>query len=225
METDALVGRVMDALEKSGAAENTLVIFTSDNGCAPYIGAEVLEAKGHYPSGNLRGYKGDAWEGGHRIPFIIRWPGVVKPAAVCHQLVLQADLMATFAEILGIKLPDEVGEDSFSILSLLKGKDKPIHENAVNCSLTGVPALRKGEWKLIFGKANGGFTKLPDDNRLKLFNLKDDPGETVNLAENQPERVAEMSKLLEKLITSGRSTPGKAQENDVEVRRYPIPGK
>ena len=92
---------VLEALvKKSGATDrDTLVVFTSDNGCAPYIGASDLEKMGHYPSGPLRGYKSDAWEGGHRVPFIVRWPGVVKPASVCDQLVHQADLLATFAEI------------------------------------------------------------------------------------------------------------------------------
>ncbi len=225
METDALVGQVLDALEKSDMVDNTIVIFTSDNGCAPYIGAEALEAKGHYPSGYLRGYKGDAWEGGHRIPFIVRWPGVVKPASICNQLVEQADLMATFAAILSTKLPDNAGEDSYSMLPLLKGRDKPIRESAVNCSLTGVPSLREGKWKLISGKANGGFTKLADDHKIKLYNLTDDPGETVNLASDQPGRVEEMRAMLEKIIASGRSTPGKQQENDVKVRRYPAAGK
>ena len=81
METDAVVGRVLEALDSSGAADNTLVVFTSDNGCAPYIGVADLEQQGHYPSGPLRGYKSDVWEGGHRVPFIVRWPGVVQPGA------------------------------------------------------------------------------------------------------------------------------------------------
>jgi len=225
METDALIGRVLDALEKSGAVDHTLVIFTSDNGCAPYIGVPEMEAKGHFPSASFRGYKGDAWEGGHRIPFIVRWPGVVKPASICNQLVEQADLMATFAEILGIKLPDNAGEDSFSFLAPMQGKNKPVRENSVSCSITGVPSLRAGKWKLISGSGSGNMSKLRDDNTVKLFNLQDDPGETVNLAGNQPDRVANMKQLLEKLITDGRSTPGKVQANDVKVRRYPNPGK
>ena len=87
METDAVVGRVLEALERSGTAGNTLVLFTSDNGCAPYIGAAEMEAKGHFPSGPLRGYKGDAWEGGHRVPFIARWPGSVRPDTECTRAV------------------------------------------------------------------------------------------------------------------------------------------
>ena len=134
METDAVVGRVLDAIEKSGEAENTLVVLTSDNGCASYIGVRELEKMGHYPSGPLRGYKTSAWEGGHRVPFMVRWPAMVKPGSVCPQLVQQADLMATFAEVLGSKLPEHAGVDSFSLLSLLKGGDQPVRQNAVNCS-------------------------------------------------------------------------------------------
>jgi len=106
METDAVVSRVLDALDKSGSAANTLVLFTSDNGCAPYIGAKELEKMGHYPSGPFRGYKSDIWEGGHRVPFIVRWPGVIKAASVSNQLVQQVDVMATLAAILGTNLPD-----------------------------------------------------------------------------------------------------------------------
>ena len=222
MQTDATVGRVLDALEKSGAAENTLVIFTSDNGCAPYIGAKELEEKGHYPSGPLRGYKADTWEGGHRVPFMVRWPGVVKAGGVCGQLVYQADFIRTFADILGTKLPDNAGEDSFSMLPLLHSEEKPIRENAVSASMGGVHAVRLGDWKYIPAPGSGGWGKGGDQSQpVQLYNLADDLGETKNLAAAMPEKVAEMKALLEKLITDGRSTPGAAQKNDVEVTRYP----
>lgn len=216
MLTDAMVGRVLEALQESGAAENTLVLFTSDNGCAPYIGAAELESKGHFPSGPLRGYKGDVFEGGHRIPFIVRWPGVVKPGTVRGQLVHEADLIATVADILGTKLPDNAGEDSFSLLPLLKGGDKPIREHAVSCASIGTPGLRRGPWKLILARD----AKAKTD--VQLYNLDSDMGETTNLAAEKPELVAEMRALMEKLITDGRSTPGTKQKNDVEVRRYPL---
>jgi len=221
METDAIVGRILDTLQKSGAAEHTLVIFTSDNGCTPIIGVAELEKKGHFPSGPFRGYKFDAWEGGHRIPFIVRWPGVAKPASICGQLVQQADLMATIADILDTKLPDNAGEDSFSLLPLFKGKDKLIRENCINCSTKGVPAIRSGSWKLILAPGSGGWSMGDTDQPIQLYNLADDPGETKNLAAGQPERVAKMKALLEKLITDGRSTPGEVQQNDVKVRRFP----
>lgn len=222
METDAVVGRVLDALEKSGAADNTLVIFTADNGCAPYIGVQDLEKMGHYPSGPLRGFKADAWEGGHRVPFIVRWPGVVKPGSVCHQLVYQADLIRTFADVFGVQLPDTAGEDSFSLMPLLKGGDKPIRENAVSASINGVPAVRSGSWKYIPAPGSGGWGSGGDQSQpVQLYNLADDLGETKNLAAAMPDKVTEMKALLEKLITDGRSTPGAQQKNDVEVKRYP----
>jgi arylsulfatase A-like enzyme len=222
MQTDATVGRVLDALEKSGTADRTLVLFTSDNGCAPYIGAADLEKMGHFPSGPLRGYKSDAWEGGHRVPFVARWPGVVKPGTTCGQLVLHADFIATIADILGTKLPATAGEDSFSLLPLLKGGDKPVREQSVNCSVGGLPSVRSGAWKLILGPGSGGWGKGGDQSQpVQLYNLDDDIGEMKNLAAAQPERVEKMKALLEKLIADGRSTPGAVQKNDVEVKRYP----
>ena len=225
METDALVGRVLDALEKSGAADHTLVIFTSDNGCASYVGAADLEKMGHFPSGPLRGYKSDAWEGGHRVPFIVRWPGRVKPGSDCAQLVQQADLLATFADVFGAKLPDNAGEDSFSLLPLLAGGDKPVRTSAVNCSMNGVPALRDGSWKLILAPGSGGWTQGGGTQPVQLYNLAEDLAETRNLAAEQPERVAEMSAKLENIISDGRSTPGQPQKNDVPVRRFPVKPK
>ena len=215
METDALVGRVLAALDQSGAADNTFVIFTSDNGKAAYTGAAELEQLGHYSSGPLRGYKTSVYEGGHREPFLVRWPGRVQPGSVCGQLVHQADILATLADILGTQLPDNAGEDSFSFLPLLKDAGQPIRQHAISCAAHGVPGLRQGAWKLI----------LAADPRAKtdvqLYNLTDDLGETKNLAAEEPVRVAAMKRLLEKLISDGRSTPGAPQRNDVTVRRFP----
>jgi len=229
MQTDAAAGEVLRALETAGVADDTLVILTSDNGPARYVGTSVsedprdsnegvdaikkLEAKGHFPSGPLRGYKTDAWEGGHRVPFIARWPKVIGARSVCDQLVQQADLMATFAEILKIKLPDNAGEDSFSLLPLFKGEVQPTRENAVSTSSGGIPAVRKGPWKFIPERAPG------DSTPVQLYNLADDLSEKKNLAASMPEKVTEMKALLERLISDGRSTPGTRQRNDVEVVR------
>ena len=222
METDNVVGRVLDALEKSGVADNTLVIFTADNGCAPYIGVKDLEQMGHYPSGPLRGYKADGWEGGHRVPFLVRWPGTVKPGSECHQLVYQADFLRTFADVFGVQLPDSAGEDSFSLLPLLQGEDKPIRENAVSASIGGTPAVRSGSWKYIPAPGSGGWGTGGDQSQpVQLYNLADDLSESKNLADAMPEKVAEMNALLEKLINDGRSSPGAQQKNDVEVIRFP----
>ncbi len=222
METDAVIGQVLAAIEASGAAENTIVIFTSDNGCAHYIGLADLEAQGHFPSGPLRGSKADAWEGGHRVPFIVRWPGVVAAGGVNEQLVHQADLLRTFADVVGAELPDTAGEDSVSLLPLLKGNDQPVRTNAVSNSVNGVPALRDGHWKYIAAPGSGGWSKGGDQSQpMQLYNLRDDLGETKNLAAAMPTKVANMQALLEKLITDGRSTPGEKQANDVEVVRHP----
>ncbi|MFM7922641.1 MAG: sulfatase-like hydrolase/transferase, partial [Planctomycetaceae bacterium] len=105
METDAVVGRVLDALDQAGLTNDTLVLFTSDNGCASYIGVPPLEAQGHFPSGPYRDYKASVFEGGHRVPFVVRWPQVVSAGQVCSQLVQQADVMATLADIFKVTLP------------------------------------------------------------------------------------------------------------------------
>ncbi len=217
MQTDAVVGRVLDALDASGAAGNTLVLFTSDNGCAPYVGAAELEQRGHFPSGPLRGYKSDVWEGGHRVAFLARWPGVVQAGSVNHQLVQHADVIATCAEILGTKLPADAGEDSVSILPLLRGGDQPVRESAVNQSSGGLPAVRRGPWKLIFGPGSGGWSKGSGAHPAQLYNLAEDLAETKNLYADKPEIVAELTALMDRIVADGRSTPGAAQPNDVPV--------
>ena len=219
MQTDAVVGRVLEALEKSGAAKMTLVIFTSDNGCAPYIGAAELEAKGHFPSGPLRGYKADAWEGGHRVPFIVRWPGVVKEGTRCDALIQQSDVMATLAETLGTKLPGNAAEDSVSLLPLLKGGAQSVREYSISHASSGLPALRKGTWKIIFGQGAGGFGAKGGQHATgQLYDLSTDLGETKNLWSEKPKLVAELTAAMEKCVNDGRSTPGAKQANDVEVK-------
>lgn len=215
METDAMIGRVLKALDDSGAADNTFVLFTSDNGCASYIGVEELEARGHFPSGPLRGYKASVYEGGHRVPFVVRWPGVVRPGSVCNRLVHQADLLATMAEVLGAPLPENSGEDSVSFLPLLQGQDQPIRTHAVSCACDGTPSLRQGSWKLVL--AADELAQTP----VQLYDLDSDLGESRNVAATHPELVAEMSERMEQIIVAGRTTPGARQKNDVKVRRHP----
>jgi len=218
METDDAIGRVLAAIARTGQANRTVVILTSDNGCAPYIGAHALEKKGHYPSGPLRGYKSDAWEGGHRIPFVVRWPGVVAPGTVCDELVHQADLMATCASIAGVEVPGNAGEDSFDLRPLLEGKRGPVRELAVSQSANGLLALRRGDWKLIFGPGSGGWTKGRDSMPAQLYDLGKDLAETDNRYEQEPELVAELTELMAELVRNGRSTPGPSAKNDVPVR-------
>jgi arylsulfatase A-like enzyme len=217
METDHVLGRVLDAIKAAGVEENTFVLFTSDNGCASYIGVPPLEAQGHFPSGPLREYKTSVYEGGHRVPFVVKWPGVVEAGSVCEQLVHQADTMATLAEILGKQLPDDAAEDSFSLVPLLKGEEHPIRTHAISTACAGTPSLREGAWKLVF--ANDPMMKTS----VQLYNLAEDLGETTNLAAKFPDRVKSMQETMETLIRNGRSTPGAPQKNDTEVVRYPKP--
>jgi arylsulfatase A-like enzyme len=218
METDAVIGRVLDAIEKSGEAKQTIVIFTSDNGCAPYVGAKALEKMGHYPSGPLRGYKSDVWEGGHRVAFIVRWPGVVKPGTVCGQLAHQADIMATCASMAGVEVPPTAGEDSFNLRPLLEGKDTPIREHAISQGMGGLLSIRRGDWKLIFGPGSGGWAKGRDKLPGQLFHLGRDLAESKNLYAEKTDVVAELTKLMSKLVGEGRSTSGPPAKNDVTVK-------
>jgi len=198
METDAVIGRVLAAIEQSGEADRTVVILTSDNGCAPYVGAAELEKLGHYPSGPLRGYKSDVWEGGHRVAFVVRWPGVVSPGTTCDQLVHQADILATCASMAGVDVPATAGEDSFNLRPLLEGRDIQIREHAVSHSSSGLPSIRRGQWKLIFGPGSGGWAKGKDAQRGQLYHLGDDPFEQDNLV-SRPGHAARLTKMKELL--------------------------
>jgi arylsulfatase A-like enzyme len=209
METDSVIGRVLEALKAGGVEKDTFVLFTSDNGCAPYIGVKDMEKQGHFPSGPLRDYKTSVYEGGHRVPFVVKWPGVVQAGSVCEQLVLQADTLATLAEILGATLPEDAGEDSFSLMPLLKGEDRPIRTNAVNTACGGTPSFRDGPWKYVA------------QAKPELYNLDEDLAESMNVAQLHPDRVKAMQAAFEKLIRAGRSTPGAPQKNDIKVVRYP----
>jgi len=204
METDWALGEVMTALERNGLAGNTLVLFCSDNG---HNGSTVapFQKAGHRVSGPFRGYKAGIWDGGHHVPFVARWPGIVKPGSQSGQLVSLVDVMATCAEITGVQLPVDAAEDSFSFLSLLKGTDQPIREAVVTHSSAGVFAIQRGDWKLIAGSSGG------------LYNMAEDEGETKNLAAQHPELMTELTALLKKQVDDGRSTVGPKQTNDVPV--------
>lgn len=225
MQTDAVVGEVLAALEREGLAGNTLVFFTADNGCSPAAKTDELERAGHFASGPFRGYKADIWEGGHRVPFFARWPGKVKPGSESKQLICHSDLLATCAELLGAKLPVTAGEDSVSILPALLGTDNaPLHEAVVHHSINGRFAIRQGNWKLAFCAGSGGWGQPGDADATKrglpaaqLYDLTADPAETNNLHAANPAVVARLTQLLESWIASGRSTPGPAQQNDVSV--------
>ena len=223
METDDVFGRVLKSLDKYNMAEDTLVIFTSDNGCAHYIGTKEMEAQGHFPSGPYRGYKSDIWDGGHRIPCVARWPGVIRPNTVCDHIVCLSDLMSTSAEIVGASLPDDAGEDSVSMLPLFCETDTINRTAVVHHSITGKFAIRDGRWKLVLCPGSGGWTQDDADAAkaglpiVQLYDMREDPGETHNLHVENRDKVRELLALLEKYVADGRSTPGALQANDVSV--------
>ncbi len=225
MQVDSTVGRVLDALDSAGLAENTLIIFTTDNGCSPQADFPTLEAAGHHPSYIYRGHKADIFEGGHRVPFLVRWPGKVKPGTKSDQIIGQFDLIATAAEIVGGKIPDGAGEDSISFLPALLGNEETIRTSIISQSINGSFAIRDGNWKLALCPGSGGwsnprpgrtdFSAMPP---VQLFDLSADPGEENNLATEHPDRVATMKAALEKAVNDGRTTEGPALQNDVPVK-------
>jgi arylsulfatase A-like enzyme len=223
MQTDAAVGKVLQRLEELKLADNTLVIFTSDNGCSPSADLAELRAQGHDPCAGWRGHKADIYEGGHRVPFIARWPGKISPNSTSAALATHTDLLATAAEILGIDLPAEAGEDSISLLPALTGKPGR-RKDLISHSVNGSFAIREGNWKLALCPGSGGWSKPrpgQDDTSsqplVQLFDLVQDPGETTNLQDQQPDTVARLTKLLETQASQGRSTAGAAQDNTIAV--------
>ncbi|CAH8283550.1 arylsulfatase A-like enzyme [Mariniflexile fucanivorans] len=217
---DDLMGNIFKALEESGIEENTLVIFTSDNGCAANANFKVLKAKGHNPSYIYNGYKGSCLEGGHRVPFIVKWPKKIKANTVSDATICTTDFIATCADLVDYKLKDTEAEDSYSMMPLFNQKEGYQREETIHHSKEGIFAIRKGDWKLIVSP-NSGITAAGKPEKLKeklpehiLFNLKTDIGEKENVAKQYPDKVKELKLLLIKQIKEGRSTPGKAQEND-----------
>lgn len=208
-QVDDSVGQITAALDRSGLADHTLVIFSSDNGPVWYP-ADV-EKYGHSAAGPLRGMKADAWEGGHRMPFITRWPGHIKAGSTSGKLVCFTDVLATFAELTGTALPADKAEDSFTILPELlgRGSDQPMRQEMVLETGKGNPFIRRGDWKLIPYLGSGGFSKpsriepKPGEPAGQLYNLADDPGETKNLYGSHPDLVKELKSRVEE-IRAGR---------------------
>jgi arylsulfatase A len=230
MQVDAAVGSILSSLESRGLAGDTLVISTSDNGCSPSAGYPALLAKGHDPSAGFRGTKADIFEGGHRVTFIVRWPGHVKPGTISDQVVCLTDLFATVADIVGVRLPDAAAEDSISLVpALLATAGGPLREAIVHHSINGSFAIRQGQWKLALCPDSGGWSEPRpgrDDVRglphVQLYDLSADRAERHNLEAEHPEIVEHLTRLLEKYVADGRSTPGPPQPNKgvpVEIRK------
>lgn len=198
METDDAVGRIVGAVDRMGLGEKTLVIFTCDNGSSLYAGGAELRKLGHEPSAGWRGHKAEIYEGGHRVPFIARWPGRIEAGRRSAETICLTDLTATIAALVGATLPADAAEDSVSILPALLGKPGPLREAVVHQAASGQLALRQGSWKLLFKHQQRG---------PELYDLAADPAEKTNLHDAQPEVVARMAALMEKYRREGRSRP------------------
>ena len=216
IQVDDAVGEVLDALDRKGLTEDTLVVFAADNGCAPYIGVEDMNEQGHYPSYIYRGYKSDIYEGGHRVPFLARWPRRVPAGSSSDETVCLTDLLATCASILEVSLPTDAGEDSYDILPALLNEPlvEPIREATVHQAGDGSFSIRQGRWKLENTPSSGGYSNQdPEEVRrlnlppVQLYDLENDIGEMTNVHDRHPDIVERLDGLLESYKQRGRSTP------------------
>jgi arylsulfatase A len=220
-ETDHCCGQLLDALEAAGLADDTIVIFTADNGPERYAYARD-QAHDHWSAGPLRGLKRDIYEGGHRVPFILRWPGLTKPGTVSQALVSQIDIMATLAAHLQFPLPVDAAEDSHDLLPLLHGETPAVRTTHVHNTSAGKYALRDGPWLLIASQHGYGTPRdrqweakhhyPPDDQQaVELYDLTSDVAQRRNVADEHPDRVIAMQALLERIRTQGYSAPRLSQ--------------
>jgi len=205
---DAMIGRVLGALDKTSLRKDTLVIFTSDNGPVWY--EEDVQRFAHDSSGGLRGMKADAWEAGHRMPFIVRWPGQVAAGSVSHQTICFTDLLATLATI--TEYPRKAateGPDSYDFSGVLRGNqptNKPVRPHLAMRSGSKFMTVRVGDWKLIDAQGSGGFSKprrrdpKPGEPSGQLYNLKTDPSESTNVYDKHPNIVQRLQATLKGIV-------------------------
>lgn len=228
MQTDHHMGQLLAAVKKAGLDDNTLVIFTSDNGCSPEANFSLLKEHGHNPSAIYRGHKADIYEGGHRVPFIVRWPGIIKGGRSTKAVVCLTDVYTTLEAITGQKRQAVGGEDGFNLLPVFEGEDTSGRSTLISHSIGGFFAIRKGPWKLCLSAGSGGWS-APRENvakkeglpAIQLYNLTKDPAETNNVADSKPKIVKALMRLLELQVKHGRSTKGESLSNDREVTFLP----
>lgn len=226
VQTDWVAGQVLQALRDKGLEEETIVIFSADNGPEAYAW-ERAEKYGHFSMGQFRGLKRDVWEGGHHVPFIVKWPGRITAGSVSDEVISQVDIMATLARITGIELPEEAAPDSYDFLPVLTGEayQSPLREATVHNTNQAIWGIRKGDW-LYINNHTGGLREMPESfKKLRgytdfetpglLFNMKEDEEQRVNLYEKYPEKVQEMEDLLRDYRNS-RSTVRYASENTMK---------
>ena len=234
-ELDTLVGRVLDLIEELEIDDQTLVLFNADNGPETLHVAWMREDHNHDPSGGWRGMKRDGWEGGHRVPYIVRWPNRIPPEQVSDQLTSTTDIVATLASVVGYQLPDDAAVDSFDMLPVLLGTqpaDRSIRPHLLTQSFRGEFQIRQGSWKLLDHKGSGGnnYTNgllkqyaLPEtepEAEGQLYNLNTDPGERTNLYFKESTKRKELQTLLEQLKKSGRSTP--TDRHPIGIENIPV---
>ncbi len=228
MQVDAHMGELLAALREAGVDDNTLVFFTSDNGCSPEGNFGKLKEFGHDPSAGFRGHKADIYEGGHRVPFIVRWPLGIKAGQKSHALTCLTDLYDTMREITGQPKIDEGGEDSFSLVPAFEGATKTTRSTLVSHSISGAFSIRRGDWKLCLSAGSGGWSEPREDDAkrkglppIQLFNLRADKGEKTNLQATHQRKVSELIKTLAREVENGRSSKGNPVPNDREVSFLP----
>ena len=220
METDWSLGQIVKAIDEADVVEDTVIIFTADNGHSHYTGWEKLIAAGHQPSGPYRGHKGDIWEGGHRVPLVVRWPGHVEAGTQSDQMVCLTDVFATCAEIVGAELPADSAEDSLSFLPALLGKpQKDGRKILVSHSNFGEFAYRDGQWKLVFRMSESNLERSRGKPTVaELYHLKTDISEQTDLSQKHPDVVKRMTSDLQRLIDRGATRPDLKASNDTIVR-------
>ena len=219
VETDAHIGSLLEALDRNGLTEDTLVLVTSDNGPETTY-RERLKRFGHASAGGLRGGKRDLYEGGHRVPFIVRWPAVAEPGNRSSDLVCQTDVLATMADLLDRPLGPDEGEDSVSFLPVLRGEPRPARAPVIHHSSAGYFAIRDGRWKLNMIRGSGGslaprlVQPEPGETQFELYDLSKDLAESNDLANQQPGVVSRLRDRIARIVASGRTTPGPSSQND-----------
>lgn len=225
LQLDSYVGELVDKLDEEGVFDDTIFIFTSDNGVSPIIGLDDLKKKGHDSSAEYRGHKMHIWEGGHREPTLVTFPKMIKKGTSSNHTVSHSDFFMTIADLIGATVPDDAGEDSVSNLSLWKGEDKKVRDDIVHSAANGGFSIRSGFWKLILTE-DGGLKMDYDRNSetykkvfrpTELYNLKEDISEEENVIKDHPDIVKDLKERLESYIKKGRSTEGKNQENQADM--------
>lgn len=213
---DQMVGEITAKLKEKGIWEETIFIFTSDNGCSGVADYPYLLAHGHNPSYIFRGKKGDIWEGGHRVPTILSWPEKYSENTQCTSMICLADFFRTFAEMLDYELPANAGEDSFSLQPVLDNPAAAVRQSIIHSAGDGSFSIREKDWKLELCHAGGGMGPQPLAEGMhpcQLYDLNQDVGERKNLAPQMPEKVRAMTRDLIEAINQGRTTPGSPQKN------------